>query len=71
MALDQVVRWNCSEGVAAIVLARNRIRCDTRTTVGDLWVARTARGSGEWHPDAIGVTMPSHRLIEMNVAGIA
>ena len=35
------------------------------------WVVRTARGSGEWHPDKIGVTRLNHRFTKQNVAGIA
>ena len=48
-------------GLGAILVQRSATR----------WVARTARGSGEWHPDNDRRDMPGHRFTEMNVAGIA
>ena len=48
---------------AGQLLARITARCDTRTAVGDLLVVRTARGSGEWHPDMIGVAYPAIALL--------
>jgi hypothetical protein len=40
----------------AIMLARKRAPCDTRTAVGDLFGCADRARLGEWHPDGIGVT---------------
>ncbi len=49
-------------GSAEQLLARITAWCDTRTAVVDPLVVRTARGSGEWHPDMIGVAYPAIAL---------